>query len=100
MIPFNLRLKELVNQKKSWLCVGLDMSSEALNNNEIAAAALDTTKIEPLENSSPLWNTPNCFISAHDSAHSLLSIPRAFSLFAENIKNIKNGDQIVNLYSE
>jgi len=74
--------------------------SEALNNNEIAAAALDTTKIEPLENSSPLWNTPNCFISAHDSAHSLLSIPRAFSLFAENIKNIKNGDQIVNLYSE
>ena len=74
--------------------------SEALNNNEIAAAALDTTKIEPLENSSPLWNTPNCFISAHDSAHSLLSIPRAFSLFAENIKNIKNGDQIVNLYPE
>ena len=74
--------------------------SDALNNQEIAAAALDTTKIEPLENSSPLWNTPNCFISAHDSAHSLLSIPRAFSLFAENIKNIKNGDQIVNLYSE
>jgi len=74
--------------------------SDALNDKEIAAAALDTTKIEPLENSSPLWSTPNCFISAHDSAHSLLSIPRAFSLFAENIKNIKNGDQIVNLYSE
>ena len=74
--------------------------SDALHDKEIAAAALDTTKIEPLESSSPLWNTPNCFISAHDSAHSLLSIPRAFSLFAENIKNIKNGDQIVNLYSE
>ena len=74
--------------------------SDALNDKEIAAAALDTTKIEPLESSSPLWNTPNCFISAHDSAHSLLSIPRAFSLFAQNIKNIKNGDQIVNLYSE
>ena len=37
MIPFNLRLKELVNQKKSWLCVGLDISSEALNNNDIAS---------------------------------------------------------------
>ena len=44
--------------------------SDALNDKEIAAAALDTTKIEPLENSSPLWSTPNCFISAHDSAHS------------------------------
>tara|TARA_B100001250_G_scaffold414616_1_gene454672 strand:- start:1311 stop:2285 length:975 start_codon:yes stop_codon:yes gene_type:complete len=74
--------------------------SDALNDKEIAAAALDTTKIEPLEASSPLWNTANCFISAHDSAHSLLSIPRAFSLFAENIQNIKDGNLIKNLYSE
>ena len=74
--------------------------SDALNNNEIAAAALDTTKNEPLENSSPLWRARNCFISAHDSAHSLLSIPRAFNLFLENIKNIKNGNPIKNLYSE
>ena len=74
--------------------------SNALNNKEIAAAALDTTKNEPLENSSPLWRARNCFISAHDSAHSLLSIPRAFNLFLENIKNIKNGNPIKNLYSE
>jgi glycerate dehydrogenase len=72
--------------------------ADALNNKEIAAAALDTTKIEPLENSSPLWTATNCFISAHDSAHSLLSIPRAFHLFAENIKQIKDGKQIKNLY--
>ena len=37
MISFNVRLKELVNQKKSWLCVGLDISSEALSNNDIAS---------------------------------------------------------------
>ena len=74
--------------------------SDALNNKEIAAAALDTTKNEPLEDSSPLWTSRNCFISAHDSAHSLLSIPRAFNLFLENIKNIKNGNPIKNLYSE
>ncbi len=31
--------------------------SDALDDKEIAAAALDTTKIEPLENSSPLWHS-------------------------------------------
>ena len=74
--------------------------SDALNGEKIAAAALDTTKVEPLDTSSSLWTAKNCFISAHDSAHSLLSLERAFELFFQNIKNIKNGDQIVNLYSE
>ena len=72
--------------------------SDALNNEEIASAALDTTKTEPLEQSSPLWTARNCFISAHDSAHSLLSIPRAFELFYENLYNIKNNIPIKNLY--
>lgn len=74
--------------------------SDALNNGQISAAALDTTKIEPLENSSPLWTARNCFISAHDAAHSLLSLQRAFDLFFQNIKNIQNGKSITNLYSE
>ena len=113
-LPDSSKTRDIINQdvleklKNSAMLVNVGRGtaineqdlSDALNDKEIAAAALDTTKIEPLENSSPLWSTPNCFISAHDSAHSLLSIPRAFGLFAENIKNIKNGDQIVNLYSE
>ena len=74
--------------------------SYALNAGKIAAAALDTTKVEPLDVNSSLWTAKNCFISAHDSAHSLLSLERAFELFFQNIKNIKNDDQIVNLYSE
>ena len=74
--------------------------ADALNNEQISSAALDTTKSEPLEKSSSLWTARNCFISAHDSAHSLLSIPRAFNLFFENIQNIKNGKSIKNLYSE
>ena len=74
--------------------------TNALNDEKIAAAALDTTKIEPLDADSPLWTAKNCFISAHDSAHSLLSLERAFGLFFQNLKNIKNGDQILNLYLE
>ena len=65
--------------------------ADALNSEEISAAALDTTKNEPLENSSSLWTAKNCFISAHDSAHSLKSLIRAFELFFQNIKNIQNG---------
>jgi len=74
--------------------------ADALNDEQISAAALDTTKNEPLENSSSLWTARNCFISAHDSAHSLLSLQRAFELFFQNIKNITNDKSIINLYSE
>ncbi len=71
---------------------------DALNSNVIAAAALDTTKTEPLDNSSGLWTAKNCFISAHDSAHSLLGLPRSFELFLKNIKNFRHNKPIINLY--
>ena len=72
--------------------------ANALNKGELAAAALDTTKVEPLDSSSDLWKAKNCFISAHDSAHSLLGLPRAFQLFMENVKNYKEKKPITNLY--
>jgi len=75
-----------------------DDLAEALNNRVIAAAALDTTKKEPLEKSSKLWEAKNCFITPHDSAHSLMSLPRSFNLFLENIKNLKNNKPITNLW--
>ena len=73
--------------------------AEALNSGEISAASLDTTKQEPLEKSSPLWEAKNCFISAHDSAHSLMSLPRSFNLFLENVNNLKNNQPIKNLFN-
>ena len=72
--------------------------AEALNSGVISAAALDTTKNEPLEKSSALWTAKNCFISAHDSAHSLLGLPRAFELFLENVKNFKENRPLKNLF--
>ena len=72
--------------------------AEALNSGTISAAALDTTKNEPLEKSSALWTAKNCFISAHDSAHSLLGLPRAFELFLENVRNFKENRPIKNLF--
>ena len=72
--------------------------AEALNTGEIAAAALDTTRKEPLEIESPLWEANNCYITPHDSAHSLMSLPRSFNLFLENVANLKDGKPIKNLF--
>ena len=62
------------------------------------AAALDTTRKEPLEKDSPLWEATNCYITPHDSAHSLMSLPRSFNLFLENVANLKDGKPIKNLF--
>ena len=72
--------------------------AEALNTGEIAAAALDTTRKEPLEKDSPLWEAKNCYITPHDSAHSLMSLPRSFNLFLENVANLKDGKPVKNLF--
>ncbi len=40
----------------------------ALKTGHLAGAALDVTEIEPLPPESPLWHTPNLFITPHTSA--------------------------------
>ena len=71
--------------------------AQALNSKQIACAAIDTTKIEPLPDDSPLWTANNCFISAHDSAHSLKAVPRTFTLFLSNLSNLHHKKSIENL---
>lgn len=70
---------------------------DALNHNVISSAALDTTKVEPLPVNSPLWTAKNCFITAHDSAHSLQAVPRTFSLFIKNLHNLLKDSPIENI---
>ena len=64
------RLKLL--PKHAWLVnvgrgtsVDEDALADALENGEIAGAALDVFKTEPLPESSRLWKTPNLVISPH-----------------------------------
>ena len=63
--------------------------AEALNTGEIAAAALDTTKKEPLEKESPLWEAKNCYITPHDSAWGPRAPLRAVELFIANFKRLQ-----------
>ena len=45
MIPFNDRLKTMTDERRSWLCVGLDMDPEALGTNSIEALRDHTFKV-------------------------------------------------------
>src|SRR5579871_2076297 len=40
----------------------------SLENGQLSGAALDVTGVEPLPENSPLWKTPNLFITPHTSA--------------------------------
>jgi len=69
----------------------------ALNNNEIAGAALDVTTPEPLPSDSPLWDMKNVIITPHDAGMSVHYEERAFDIFKRNLKSyVENGDVEVN----
>ena len=45
MSSFNSRLKKLVEQRRSWLCVGLDMNPESLGNDDLSSLKDYTFKV-------------------------------------------------------
>jgi phosphoglycerate dehydrogenase-like enzyme len=58
----------------------------ALNEKRLAGAALDVFPIEPLPESSPLWDMPNVLISPHIGGYSKSYFERATTLLAENLR--------------
>ena len=65
----------------------------AINSQTIRGAFLDVTTEEPLPDDSPLWNTPNLFITGH---RSYLPGPKgsspAFTVFKENLAHYLAGN--------
>ena len=49
---------------------------EALNSDQIACAALDTTKIEPLPMDSPLRSHPRCVFGSHNASNTADAVQR------------------------
>ncbi|OUL31556.1 hydroxyacid dehydrogenase [Nostoc sp. T09] len=70
---------------------------KALQEGEIAGAALDTVFTEPLPLESPLWTQPNIFITPHCSGHSPRTKERAIALFLDNFTRYYNGQPLRNL---
>ncbi|OGO17783.1 MAG: hypothetical protein A2Z14_06935 [Chloroflexi bacterium RBG_16_48_8] len=71
---------------------------EALDERRIAGAALDVYPVEPLPESSPLWEMPNVLLSPHIAGSSLQYYELAIDCFTENMKRYLSEQSLLNLY--
>ena len=69
----------------------------ALENGHLAGAALDVTAVEPLPEASPLWKTPNLFITPHTSAVSDKLWQRETELLVELLELCFSGQPMKNV---
>ncbi len=69
----------------------------ALDDGQIAGAALDVYPEEPLTEDNPLWKMPNVIITPHIAGVSREYNSRAAALFVENLERYLDGKQLLNL---
>lgn len=72
---------------------------EALNSGHLAGAALDVYPIEPLPESSPLWELDNVILSPHLAGASPHYMSRAVDLFAANLQRYLSDETLLNVYT-
>jgi phosphoglycerate dehydrogenase-like enzyme len=70
---------------------------EALQQGEIAGAALDVWQPEPLPADSPLWEMENVIITPHISGSSAAFNDRAVDLFLQNLRRYQAGEPLLNV---
>jgi phosphoglycerate dehydrogenase-like enzyme len=71
--------------------------AEALTRGAIAGAALDVFDDEPLEASSPLWDTPNLLITPHVAGNRPDYWDAALAIFLENLRRYRAGESLLNV---
>ncbi|HEY1282367.1 MAG TPA: D-2-hydroxyacid dehydrogenase [Acidimicrobiales bacterium] len=74
-----------------------DALMASLHAGRLRAAAIDVARTEPLPPDSPLWTTPNLYISPHSSAGSDDYARRAFDLFCDNLSRFVAGEPLRNV---
>jgi glyoxylate/hydroxypyruvate reductase A len=62
----------------------------------IAAAVLDVTQEEPILEASPLWNTPNLFLTQHSFGGHKNEVQSKCEFFAHNLKRYMEGKELRN----
>ncbi|MEH2378354.1 MAG: D-2-hydroxyacid dehydrogenase [Nostoc sp.] len=73
---------------------------KALEDGEIAGAALDTVFTEPLPAESPLWSLPNVFITPHCSGNSPRVKERSLALFLDNFTRYRQDKPLRNIVDQ
>jgi phosphoglycerate dehydrogenase-like enzyme len=74
-----------------------DALMAALSSGHLCAAAIDVTRVEPLPAESPLWDTPNLYISPHCSPVASDYPHRVVELFYANLGRYKAGVPLHNV---
>ena len=85
-----------VNVARGGVCDD-DALVRALQENEIAGAALDVFMKEPLPPDNPLWQLPNVFMSPHIMGSTPMYDERAALIFIENVRCYLNGKPLYNV---
>jgi phosphoglycerate dehydrogenase-like enzyme len=68
----------------------------ALVSGQLAAAALDVTRQEPLPADSPLWEVPNLRLSPHSSSTQEGYPDRVIAILCENVRRYLRGEPLLN----
>ena len=68
----------------------------ALTRGELAGAGLDVFEVEPLPETSPLWDHPNVIITPHSSGTSDGNLHRATEIFVDNLGRYVRGEPLRN----
>jgi D-2-hydroxyacid dehydrogenase (NADP+) len=70
---------------------------ESLERGKLGKAGLDVTEVEPLPDSSPLWNMENVIITPHISGLNPYYTDRMIGIFIENLKAFLSKKPMPNL---
>jgi phosphoglycerate dehydrogenase-like enzyme len=77
--------------------VDYDALAAKLTRGELSGAILDVFDPEPLPADSPLWTTPNLFMTPHVSSDDVVSyVPRTLDLVFENVRRYFEGRPLKN----
>lgn len=71
--------------------------AEALQSGHLGGAGLDVTEVEPLPESSPLWDMKNVVITPHVGAQSARRVDVTVDFFCENLQRFLAGKPLRNL---
>ncbi len=72
-----------------------DALLEALNNGQVGYACLDVFAVEPLPESSPLWEHPRVMVSPHTSALSMAENRLIAERFMDNLQRFQAGTALL-----
>jgi glycerate dehydrogenase len=83
----------LINTARGQLINEQDLA-DALNNNQIAGAALDVLSTEPPDENNPLLSAKNCIITPHNAWMSKEARQRILNITTKNIEAFLKGSSI------